>query len=472
MKALAIFNRPSKPTIYEVRLEIDAGIAGEFDDWLLEHVREMLAFPGFQTATVYRGQAFDESHRVERLVVYEVRSRRELDSYLHTHAKRMRKEGLNRFGKQFEASRRILPAAEHVLPGNLAVLYDGEHISGGLPVCANCHRPVAGRFCAHCGQEDRTYMLSLGGLLYDLVGDLFNFDSRFFRTMRPLLLKPGFLTEEYLRGHRQHYLPPVRMYIFASLIFFFVAAILAAQGVGDEVNVGPQRERGVTVQGTEKLSPEERAEVERELENAEKLAGLPPGTLKLPETTDGAAPPEDGDVREPVDEADEDNNINLGFGGFATPEFEERMERAASAFMDEPRRFVQAFMQQVPTMMLVFLPVMALVLKLLYCFTGRYYVEHLIFTLHYHSAVFVMLLLYMAYGMLESKWTALETLSGWLGFALWLYLLYYLYRSMRRVYGQGRFFTIVKYVLLQFAYTIALSITLALTVLYTLYLET
>ncbi|HEX6929514.1 MAG TPA: DUF4286 family protein, partial [Gammaproteobacteria bacterium] len=381
MKALAILKRRSGPIIYEVRLDVDSAIAGDFDDWLLEHAREMLAFPGFQAATVHSLREPVESPHA-RLVVYEVRSRRELDSYLHTHATRMRKDGVKRFGKRFTATRRILPAAEYALPEGFAVLYDKQHISGGLPICGNCHSPVPGRFCVNCGQEDRTYLMTLGELLHDFIGDLFNYDSRFLHTMQPLLLRPGWVTLEYLRGRRQKYLPPVRMYIFASLLFFFVAALLTTGEFSDEVNFDLPDE------DAEELTPEQRAKVKRELEEAEKLAGLPAGTLALPDTLSGD-----------TDSADDNVDFSLGGTGL-TEEFEERLERGAHAVKDNPEQYMQDVMQQVPTVMFFFLPVIALILKLLYAFSGRYYVEHLIFTLHFHSAVFVLLLLWMLYGML------------------------------------------------------------------------
>ncbi|HEX6929975.1 MAG TPA: DUF4286 family protein [Gammaproteobacteria bacterium] len=447
---MAIFNRRPGPVVYEVRLEIEPAIAGEFDDWLLEHVREMLAFPGFQSATVHRAPELDGS-RLTRLVVYNVRSRRELDSYLHTHAARMRQEGVRRFAGQFAASRRILPAAEYVLPEGLAVLYDRQQISDGLPVCSNCHSPVPGRFCMHCGQEDRTYLLSLRELFRDFLGDLFNYDSRFLRTMKPLLARPGWVTVEYLRGRRQKYLPPVRMYIFASLLFFFIAALLTNGNLSDEVNFD------LPGGDAEELTPEQRAQVRRELEEAEKLAGLPAGTLKLPDTLSD-------------DAANANDDVDFSFAGLELPpEFEERIERGAYAVKENPGQYVRDVMQQVPTVMFFFLPVVALILRILYAFSGRYYVEHLIFTLHFHSAVFVLLLLWMLYGMLEPAWSMLEWLSGWIALALWLYIPYYLYRSLRTVYGQGRFVTVLKFMLLVLAYLLAMTFAAMVTFMYTLY---
>lgn len=493
VKALALLSRlrpPVRPIVYEVRLEIDPAVISDFDDWLLVHAREMLAFPGFQSATVHRGTDVAENGRALRLAVYAVRSQRDLDSYLHTHAARMRNEGVARFGTQFAASRRVLPADGYALPEGFAPLHDANAISGGLPVCSNCHQPVPGRFCANCGQEDRTFLLSLGELAYDFIGDLFNFDSRFFRTLRPLVARPGWLTIEYVRGRRQHYLPPVRMYIFISLIFFFVVALIADGQFGTGFKTAAPDEAGsgaAARNGLDDLTPEERAEAERGIREAEKALGLPAGSLPVippaqeEAPTDAPAGEDDapadassaaaGTDPEPSGPTVSIEDGNLSVAGLGSETLEDRLERGALTVKRNPQAFAQAVLQQIPSALFVFLPLIALVLKLLYIGTGRYYVEHLIFTLHYHSAVFVLLLLWLLFGELQAAWRALDPLSGWIAAALWLYLPYYLYRSLRAVYGQGRFVTVVKFTLLLFAYSIAVVALFVLTLLYTLYLQ-
>lgn len=492
MKALAILKRRRDPVIYEVRLVVDAAVVGDYDEWLRDHVREMLALPGFQSANVYRGADLTEDHRAVRVAVYEVRSRRELDSYLHTHAPRMRKEGIALFGNRFTATRRILPLSQYVLPRDLSVLYTRQDISGGLPVCGNCHQPVSGRFCANCGQEDRTYMLSLGELVYEFVGDTFNFDSRFFRTMGPMLFRPGVLTTDYIRGRRQHYLPPVRMYIFVSLIFFFASALLVNFGFTDEMNEelraelndNPTDKPAPDDLATREITEEERAKARKVLSETESALGLPAGTLQLP-TTDNETPEEAGASRTETGSHSQQSipagdyqgpNIFIGndetkVTGFGDGDFEARLERGADAFRDDPRAFADAVMQQIPAMMFLFLPLIALVLKVLYIGSGRYYVEHLVFTLHFHSAVFVMVLMWLLFEESAEYVAALQPLSFWVTLAVYLYIPVYLYRSLRCVYGQGHLFTVFKYTLLFFSYIIAAATTFVLTLLYTFYLQ-
>lgn len=495
LKQLAIFGRSKEPVTYEVRLEIEPSIANEFDDWLPGHAREMLAFPGFQSAEIFRANDLTESHRVVRVAVYRVRSRRELDSYLRSHAKRMRHEGVRKFGKQFSATRRILPTSEHTLPEGLAVLYDEFAISGGLPICGNCHEPVKGRFCMNCGQEDRTYLLSLTELIGDFFGELTNFDSRFFRSMKPLLFRPGWLTLEYMRGRRQHYFPPIRMYIIVSLLFFFVTALLADSGLknaqfnGDDVvtfdeNGEEDRDAGrqsairdiearlETAEGVEReaLQVALRSLRERETETV----GAETNDASSRESVQGDATPGEEETTGSASETAAEEEYQWTFpsiqmedgkaeaSGWGSREIDERMARGAEAIQRNPRAFIKTMLDNIPSMMLIFLPLIALILKFLYIFSRRYYVEHLMFSLHFHSAVFLLLLLWILFIELAETWTRLAVLVPWSSAAVWIYIPVYLYKSMRRVYGQGHWMTSFKFIMLFFSYIFAASITTTL----------
>jgi hypothetical protein len=79
---------------------------------------------------------------------------------------------------------------------------------------------------------------------------------------------------------------------------------------------------------------------------------------------------------------------------------------------------------------------------------------------HNHAFAFVLLLLAAAASAL------LPFAAGWVSFALWLYIPWYLYRSMRLVYGQGRWLTIAKLLVLSFFYLLSGALMLGLNVAY------
>lgn len=90
-------------------------------------------------------------------------------------------------------------------------------------LCRNCASPLVGEFCHNCGQEHSSAILPLGEVIEDVIGEYITFDSKIFRSIKPLLFKPGFLTTEYIAGKRASYLLPSRMYLVVAVIFFFLA---------------------------------------------------------------------------------------------------------------------------------------------------------------------------------------------------------------------------------------------------------
>jgi quinol monooxygenase YgiN len=95
--------------VYEVSLAVDADAAEAYAEWLAEHLREMLALPGFEGAEWLEDVTPDPPDDRRRWVVqYRLASETALDAYLRDHAPRMREDGLARFGGRFAASRRVL----------------------------------------------------------------------------------------------------------------------------------------------------------------------------------------------------------------------------------------------------------------------------------------------------------------------------------------------------------------------------
>ena len=93
--------------------------------------------------------------------------------------------------------------------------------------CPNCGSTRPDRFCSHCGQNDRDYMRGLWSVIYEFFREMFEVDSRLFRTLKSLLFKPGHLSSEFTRNRRAAYMSPVRLYLFTSFLFFLVLSISA-----------------------------------------------------------------------------------------------------------------------------------------------------------------------------------------------------------------------------------------------------
>ncbi|MDJ1478938.1 DUF3667 domain-containing protein [Cytophagaceae bacterium YF14B1] len=98
-------------------------------------------------------------------------------------------------------------------------------------ICPNCQHILseADNFCAQCGQENTTKVISFGTLIYEVVSDFVSWDSRWFQTVVPFLFKPGHLTNEFINGKRMRYMPPLRLYFFISVICFSIIAYYTAK---------------------------------------------------------------------------------------------------------------------------------------------------------------------------------------------------------------------------------------------------
>src|SRR5690242_461635 len=85
--------------------------------------------------------------------------------------------------------------------------------------CLNCGTEVTNKFCPECGQENLETRENFFHLLGHFISDYFHFDSKFFRSLIPLFTKPGFLTKEYWQGRRVHYIHPLRLFFFITILF-------------------------------------------------------------------------------------------------------------------------------------------------------------------------------------------------------------------------------------------------------------
>src|SRR5437867_3816578 len=90
-----------------------------------------------------------------------------------------------------------------------------------LTHCENCGAELSGHFCAQCGQAAIDYRRSFGHVVVDVLNEFLNWDSKFLATIALLLVKPWRLTNEFLAGHRVRYVHPLRLYLLASILFFF-----------------------------------------------------------------------------------------------------------------------------------------------------------------------------------------------------------------------------------------------------------
>ena len=290
-------------------------------------------------------------------------------------------------------------------------------------ICANCGAAVLDKFCGRCGQRLEHEIHSVWHFTQEATEDLTHADSRLWGTLFALLFKPGFLTREFLDGRRVRYLPPLRLYLVLSVLFFVII------GSGHHT---PKAMSFKTVDGKETYN------------------------VVTPDDPEIAAKP--GET--PEERADRVCKADYDGPGrkFILPFIK---KACRESILDNGRTIGEALLHNLPRAMFIFLPVLAALMKLMYWRPRRYYVEHLLFFVHNHAFAFLLFGLYLLLSRIVPA-----SLEGWLTLMVWLYFPYYLFVSMRRVYGQGRFLTFTKYVVLCFGYFFGAAITFALTFTY------
>jgi Protein of unknown function (DUF3667)/Domain of unknown function (DUF4286) len=392
---------------YEAELEIAPTRLHDVEAWLPGHVAEILQLPGFQSVESFKlGETADGWFR--RKNIYRVASRADLEHYLEHVAPQMSARLKASFGDSVRATRRMLVPAplSQSLPATLAATATGVS-------CMNCGGQLVGEHCHHCGQRHQPHLHSLWHFLREATENLTHADSRLWRTLWALVAKPGVLTREFIDGRRARYLPPFRLYLVISVAFFVTLGAVPMRG--EMLTFDPS----------------------------------PPAARASKATTKPADPAQFCD--------------GLSYGGPGKASVEPRLRVGCrKTVLDNGTALKSEFMQQMPRAMFVLLPLLALFMLLLYWRPRRYYVEHLLFFVHAHAALFSIMIVRVAIGAIPGASVA----TGFLDIALLLYVPWYLYKAMRRTYAQPRVLTVCKFALLGFFYVALASVVAGFTLIY------
>jgi hypothetical protein len=239
-----------------------------------------------------------------------------------------------------------------------------------------------------------------------------------------LLFKPGYLTCEFLAGRRVKYLPPLRLYLVMSVLFFLIAA----------------------------------------LNNSHTVLLVHSASGDIPFDSASKSPQAREDARQRAEKV----CANLRYGG----PWQERVQTALrtgchNAVEDDGRSLREAFMHNLPRAGFLMAPILAGVMKPLYRRPRRYYVEHLLFLLHNHAFAFLWFGMFVMVAAAIPNDAVVEPLALLAG----LYVIFYKYRAMRRVYGEAIATTLGKLTVLSLAYLITAACVLVATGLYSVLVQ-
>ncbi len=423
--------------IYEVTLSVDREIVDAFDAWLEDHVEEMLDIPGFLKAETFEIED-DKEDRARRVTHYYLASEEDLEEYLAGPANAMRQSGIDKFSDRFEASRRVLRRTD-----------ESDEELRPLPSCLNCGTSLGGQYCGNCGQRARSRLISLWELIREAFGDLFELDSRLWHTLVPLIIRPGKLTRDYLLGRRARFMPPFRTYLVLSVVFFLVAFF----DPREEFNVlfEPAAESTEEAEAADQSAEEIRQGILADLAEDGIIAG-DEALHDDPDDSDGVS----------FNISDDESGVNCNLEDLESADMPdwlanrmtpERLQLVCERVIaDDGRAMSEKLRDNVPAALFFLLPLMALILKIMYPLSKRYYVEHLLFVVHNHAFVFLILTLQILFARIASLASISEKVIDIVLIGAAIYIPVYLFRSMQRVYGQAVYVTALKFMFLALSY--------------------
>lgn len=252
-------------------------------------------------------------------------------------------------------------------------------------ICLNCGEVVTGRFCTMCGQENKEPRESFGQLIYDFFADFTHFDSKLFTTLKYLFFRPAFLTKEYLAGRRMRYLHPIRMYIFISFVFFICLGLLNKNehaGSADHLDVANQEQQKEIQAALDSIKAATQEGDTVTIKTATKKIDRIVADLKSVQSYTSVK--EFDSVQNTLPPNQQIHGIEL-FIKHKQIAWNQKYGSEEGALKEE-------LIHDIPKVMFILLPLFALFLQWFYR-KGHYYVDHAIFSLHFHSFAFLLNLL-------------------------------------------------------------------------------
>ncbi len=332
-------------------------------------------------------------------------------------------------------------------------------MSNTVKKCKNCEDSFNSEyeFCPYCGMQAEDD-LTVSVLFYNTISNYFSFDARFLKSFLPLLFKPGFLAEKFIQGKRLLYLHPAQMYLFVTVIFFFLFSF-ATRGTVKDIDEGISD----AFKDSEAVIDEKVAKKKDSLARIE-LRKVLKSNQFVTRMTDAKI---DSIVNSGKDLSK--NKVSLGFNqkkidsliAINAPKeviySEMGMDKDAGFFKqklyDQFFKFykqktggtiLQAFYDSIPIALFILLPIFALILKLFYYKRGQF-AHHLVFSFYFFSFLFTVFSI-----VLLASFTFDPPL--WVKLILMLSTFIYLTLAIKRFYKQSFGLSFVKTGTISFIY--------------------
>ncbi|MBC7411525.1 MAG: DUF3667 domain-containing protein [Bacteroidia bacterium] len=327
--------------------------------------------------------------------------------------------------------------------------------------CLNCDSTVAERFCGVCGQENIQHQDSFWHLIVHFFNDITHYDSKLLSSLKLLITSPGYLTTQFILGKRKRYLEPIKMYVFISFVCFLTIGYLSSLSVQSLKSVkskwsAPSAEmiKGYAATGMDSLVFDELGASVLHYANPifflkkAQTIYFPKGLLLIKETSFSSIFKDDG----------EHLSFKEKFSGYINCKIFCAVKKHGTN--ESSTKLVKNVLVNLPKMFFLLLPLFAFILTLLYKKQKKYFIDHAIFSIHFHCFLFIVFIVLSPVVWFFNHWAI---------YALLLTTpLVYLFFAMRKVYAQSLGKTLVKFALQTSLYGLSLLIVLVVNFMWSL----
>lgn len=343
-------------------------------------------------------------------------------------------------------------------------------------ICNNCELPIreTDNYCHACGQKNISGKVTIRGLLNEFVDNYLHLNTKLPRTLFALFFKPGKLTQAYFAGKHQSYLKPVRLFGVSTILFL---ALLAFQLSKQHFNQDIYKIQKSIIEDEAKIK------LLTEIDSSFDITVSNANNANLEKVVDSTLQ----FFRDTIFHEHEDTIpvslfrvgnikkskvVRIGKEDFFTMSGKEIVEKygvtdfwqrlmvmqtvKAAQETDGFSKYVIGLM---PWMFFLMIPFFAMLLKLVYIRSKQFYVEHLVFTFHGHAFIFLFFLIFLIpFQILNGIYdnSLVDSIGKKVQIVWMIGTAIYLFVAMKRFYGQSIGKTLLKYIILIFAYLLIL----------------
>mgnify|MGYP003583737301 CR=1 FL=1 len=303
--------------------------------------------------------------------------------------------------------------------------------------CLNCNYVVENKFCPNCGQENTETRQSFHYLFTHFVEDLTHYDGSFWKTIKGLLFKPGYLTKTYLEGKRKKFVPPVKLYIFVSFVTFLLPTLLPGPSLINFKEKEPVEKKEVKAKEEEVNTEGEKEAVENNEVKAVKEEGNKEKGIE--EITDEVEK-EISAIQ--LSNASPDKNVQQ----LDSLQTKSRKERKPSYFenyvIDKISKILktknndellnkaaESFVHTLPKVLFLYMPIFAFFLWLMHNKKKWYYFDSGVFTLHYFSFLLLVITIGILFSWIMDLIPYCSVFSYLYNFIAMFYVFFYFFRA-------------------------------------------